>query len=126
MDSTQSRAVRKAIAALGYIKASAETALIAMLQDIPVEHPKKICTAYRKEGEQLSRDEKQALGLRANAFMSRKAFDDLTDHGRDKPLEARTLHYCTRRSPMVATVCPKPYANKHKSSSGASDSCMTY
>ena len=53
-----------------------------------VEHPRSVATAYRKGGEQLSREEKKALGVRANAFMSRQAADELTDAGKARALTA--------------------------------------
>ncbi len=59
-----------------------------MLSEEMVEHPRTTCTALRKDGEQLSKDEKKALGLRSNAFLSRFAFAQLTDKGLAEPLAA--------------------------------------
>lgn len=82
------QAVREAITALGLIVSEAEDRMLALLRDQMDIHPRQISTIYRKEGEQLSRDEKKGLGLRSNAFLSRQAFEDLTEDGRDEPLTA--------------------------------------
>lgn len=82
------QAVREAISALGLINPEAEDRLLALLRDQVDIHPRQISTGYRKEGEQLSKDEKKALGLRSNAFFSRQAFEDLTEDGRHEPLMA--------------------------------------
>ena len=80
--------VNEAIQSLGYIKPEAASKLVKLIQDNESQHPKQISTSYRKEGEQLSGDEKKRLGIRANAMMSKQALDDLTEKGRAVPLAA--------------------------------------
>lgn len=82
------QAVKEAIAALGLILPEAEDKIIAFLGNEMEVHPRQTLTEYRKGGEQLTKEEKKALGLRTNAFLSRKAFQDLTDEGRREPLTA--------------------------------------
>lgn len=78
----------EAVKALGYIEPS-HTRTLALLQSLCVtHHPREVATKYRKRGEQLSREEKKALGLRSNAFYSREAFDALTDKGKKSPILA--------------------------------------
>lgn len=86
-------AAREAIAALGLVISEAEGIIWHMLDFRLTDHPKARTTAYRKDGEQLSADEKRALGLRSNAFLSRRAFAELSPVGMASPLEAheRTL-----------------------------------
>lgn len=81
---------KEAVGHLGLIKPEAIATIIGMMHSM-VEHPRSIATAYRKEGEQLSLDEKKAASIRANAFMSRQAFDDLTDKGKASPLTGHEL-----------------------------------
>jgi hypothetical protein len=73
--------VQEAILSLGYIKPEYDTALAIMLESNEGQHPKTIALAYRKIGEQISRDEKRALGLRSNACFSREALESLTPAG---------------------------------------------
>lgn len=91
LNSIRALSVKEAISALGYLLPEAEESVIALLQDSLFNHPRKVCTNYRMTGEQLSKEEKKSLGLRANAFMSRKAFSELTDKGRKNPLEAHMI-----------------------------------
>lgn len=94
MDANESfdvRAALEAIDSLGYLSRSALPSLLSLLQDAPVEHPRRVCIRYRSIGEQLSREEKRVVGVRANAFLSRQAFDELTDLGKAKPLQAHEL-----------------------------------
>lgn len=81
-------AVDEAIRRLGLVHPAARSTILTMMQDEQGQHPRSLCTAYRKAGEQISKAELKAIGLRANAFMSRKALADLTDAGLRKPLEA--------------------------------------
>lgn len=78
---------REAINRLGLLKKEAETIIYHLLDGRFVEHPRALSSAYRKDGEQLTNDEKRALGLRSNAFFSRKAFEELTTKGKDAPSE---------------------------------------
>lgn len=85
-DDIKRQAIKEAISALGLIRPESEDRMLALLRDRMDIHPRQISTGYRKEGEQLSKEEKKALGLRSNAFLSRQAFEDLTEDGRDEPL----------------------------------------
>ncbi len=87
--STELRAwVDEAIESLGYVKPDAASKLVRLMQDNESQHPRQISTSYRNEGEQLSSDEKKALGLRANSKMSKDALSDLSDKGLNMPLAA--------------------------------------
>lgn len=78
----------EAVNSLGYIDPS-HIKTVALLQSLCVtHHPRGVATKYRKRGEQLSREEKKALGLRSNAFYSREAFEALTDKGKKSPILA--------------------------------------
>lgn len=90
-DSFDARAALEAINSLGYLLPSALPSILALLQDAMFEHPKKVCTRYRGTGPQLSHDEKRIAGLRANAFLSRQAFGELTERGKTIPLQAHEL-----------------------------------
>jgi hypothetical protein len=81
-------AAQEAVTRLGCLKPYAIPTIMSLMKDGMVEHPRAIATAYRKDGDQLSRDEKKALGIRANAFMSRRAFEELSEKGRANPLAA--------------------------------------
>ncbi|OGN47380.1 MAG: hypothetical protein A3K57_04685 [Caulobacterales bacterium RIFOXYA1_FULL_67_7] len=81
-------AVDEAIRRLGLLHPSARTAIMTMMKDDQGQHPRSLCTAYRKAGDQITKEELKAIGLRASAFMSREALADLTDIGLEKPLEA--------------------------------------
>lgn len=84
-------AVDEAIARLAYLTAAARPALMTMLQDDRGLHPRALCTAHRKAGHPLTRDELRAIGLRANAFMSQQAFAEITAAGRANSLDAHML-----------------------------------
>lgn len=45
----------------------------------------------RKEGPQLSKDEKIALGIKTNAYMSHEMFNELTSAGALRPIEAHVI-----------------------------------
>ncbi|MQV12175.1 hypothetical protein GHL01_00250 [Sinorhizobium meliloti] len=81
------QAVREAISALGLIKPEAEDTILGLFADEMETHPRQTLTEYRK-GEQLTKEEKKAVGLRSNAFLSRQAFNDLTEAGLENPLKA--------------------------------------
>jgi len=81
-------AAEEAVTRLAYLKPEAVPAIVALMQDGMVEHPRAIATAYRKAGEQLSKAEKKVAGMRTNSFMSRQAFDDLSEEGKARPLAA--------------------------------------
>lgn len=85
------QAAREAISALGYLNVEAE-ADIAKILPLCFQHgPRAVATKYRKHGEQISDDDKRALGLRRNAFYSKRAFALLTEKGRSNPLEGIVL-----------------------------------
>jgi hypothetical protein len=81
-------AARESIDRLELLRPGAEDIIFHLLDGRLIEHPGKLCTAYRQDGEQLSKEEKRALGLRSNAALSRKAFGELTQKGRENPLRA--------------------------------------
>jgi hypothetical protein len=78
----------EAIDALGYVSRDCVQPLAELLPVCQVEGPRAVATRWRKTGEQLSREEKRAIGMRSNAFMSRRAFASLTDKGRCHPIDA--------------------------------------
>jgi hypothetical protein len=84
-------AVDSAVEALGLVKQHVAKTIAGMMTFDLIEHPRATTTRYRKEGEQLTKAEKKALGLRSNAFLSRVAYDDLTEAGLMRPLEAHEL-----------------------------------
>ena len=90
-DSFDARAALEAIDSLGYLLPSALPSILTLLQDAVVEHPKKVCARYRGTGAQLSHEEKRSAGVRANAFLSRQAFGELTERGKTIPLQAHEL-----------------------------------
>jgi hypothetical protein len=73
--------VDEAIQSLGYVKPEAAQKLCDLMAADPHASHKSVSTAYRKSGTQLSTEEKKALGIRANAFMTKEAFADLTAKG---------------------------------------------
>lgn len=81
-------AVEEAIRRLGYLNHQARPFLSNALREDHGVHPRALSTAHRKDGEQLRRDELKALGLRANAFMSRAALAEITEVGLRNPLTA--------------------------------------
>jgi len=82
-------AAREAIQHLGLLTPEAEDIIYHLTDDRFAEHhPRARCTAYRKDGEQLSKAELKSLGLRSNAFLSRKAFSEISEKGREDPLAA--------------------------------------
>lgn len=83
-------AVEEAFDRLGLLEPTAKPVILDMLVRDTGEHPRAVCTAYRKAGEQLTRDELRASGMRANAFMSREAFAQLTAKGKENPIQAHS------------------------------------
>jgi len=80
--------VQESIGALGYIKPEYEMTLAMLLATNEGVNPVEIARKYRKNGEQLSADEKRALGFRSNTFFSREAFESLTAKGCSKVKDA--------------------------------------
>ncbi|RXR29161.1 hypothetical protein [Sphingobium fluviale] len=81
-------AAHEAVMRLNYLTPDAIPTIISLMEGGMTDHPRAITTAYRKNGVQLSKEEKKALGVRANGFLSRKALDELTEVGRECPLVA--------------------------------------
>ena len=100
--------LREAIARLGLIEPGAFSALLPLVRYPLVCHPRQLALEHRKAGEQLSASEKKANGLRKSAFMSRAAWEQLTEEGRERPLVAHEVtllraifslaRYCTQAS----------------------------
>ncbi len=84
-------AAREAVGMLRLLTAAAIPTIVRLLQDDIRDHPRAIAAAHRRDGEQLSDEEKRALGIRRNGFLSRTAFDELTGEGRTHPLVAHEL-----------------------------------
>lgn len=85
------QATNEALTRLGLLKPLAAPMITGLLENLAGEHPRTACAAYRKSGEQVSRDEKRKLGIRANAFLSRKALEELSEKGLVDPLRAHEL-----------------------------------
>lgn len=83
--------VAEAIASLAYVKAEAAPTIRRLLETQMEPFAGETVDGYRKQGEQLSDAEKKERGIRKNAFMSRRAADDLTDKGWSKPLDAHAV-----------------------------------
>ena len=84
-------AAQEAVSHLGLLKPEAVNTIVSLMQAGMAEHPRAIATAYRKDGEQLSPDEKRAARIRGNAYMSRRAYDELTDSGKARALVAHEV-----------------------------------
>jgi hypothetical protein len=79
--------VAAAIERLGYIKPEYADALSELIAQNEDAHPHQIARLFRKSGTQLQKDTKRALGIRANAEMSREAAGALTQRGLSSPLK---------------------------------------
>lgn len=84
-------AAREATQSLGLLKSEAMETIVSLMGAGMVEHPRAVATAYRKDGDQLTRDQKKAAGIRTNAFMSQRAYDELTESGKARPLTAHEV-----------------------------------
>ena len=84
----RSRAAQEAVEHLGLLKPEAAATIKDLLSDFQGEHPRSVCTAYRKMDEQLSDDEKRAIGIRANASLSRAALAEISEKGMLDPIRA--------------------------------------
>lgn len=84
-------AALEAVMRLGLLKPEAVDTIVSLMKGGMVEHPRAISTAYRKAGEQLPPEEKKAARIRGNAFMSRAAFEELTEAGKARPLTAHEV-----------------------------------
>lgn len=106
----------EAIERLGYIKSEYAYTLAIFLEAQQGAHPRSIAREYRKQGEQLTADEKQALGIRASAFYSREALESLTDLGREKIIGAHdaTLLYAMLKHYRQRTIREAAEAGIHR------------
>jgi hypothetical protein len=84
-------AAREAVSRLGLLEPEAAETIASFMERGMVEHPRAIATAYRKDGEQLTPHEKRAANIRANAFMSRRAYGELTETGKACALRAHEV-----------------------------------
>lgn len=82
---------QEAVQSLGYLRPGTESIIAGWIQDEMTVSSGTTATGYRKSGEQLTDVEKKAAGIRKNGFMSQAAFEDLTEKGRTKPLEAHEI-----------------------------------
>ena len=90
---TKQDAAREAVTTLGLLTPGAIPTITGLLSDDLIEHPRSICTRYRKTGEQISDEEKKRLGIRRNGFLSKAALSEISEAGLAEPLAAheRTL-----------------------------------
>ncbi|RFC66483.1 hypothetical protein DYI37_03305 [Fulvimarina endophytica] len=113
---TIEEAAKEAVDALQYLRPSAVSNVAHLAQSCGFQHPRSVVTAHRKAGPQLSRNEKREAGIRANGFMSQSAYEELTDAGKAKPMEA---HYHTvmraffthNRAREIERSSSSPYAS---------------
>lgn len=84
-------AVAESVRALGYVQPFASAALLQLLSECETEHPRAVCTRYRRSGVQLDRQEKRVLCIRTNAAMSQQAASELTPKGCSNPIRAHEL-----------------------------------
>lgn len=84
-------AIREAIETLGYLTPDSAGTISTLLKFCPIDSPRTVAAKYRQVGPQVSATEKRALGLRANAFLSQRAFNELTDKGRTIALRAHEV-----------------------------------
>ena len=82
------RAAHEAVERLGLLRPEAAETIIDLLSNFQGEHPRSACAAYRKTGEQLSDDEKRAIGIRSNAYLSRAALAEISEKGMEDPIRA--------------------------------------
>ncbi|MEO7679947.1 MAG: hypothetical protein ABIS14_04555 [Sphingomonas sp.] len=84
-------AAREAIETLGLLRPAAAETIARLLQGDINEHPRALCTAYRKAGEQITDQEKSALGIKRNGFLSRIALNEIAPAGLADPLLAHEI-----------------------------------
>ena len=80
-----------AMQSLGYLKLDAFAPMLKLLLSDKGAPPKQLATEHRKQGKQLSAEEKKSLGIRANGFFSKRAFAELTEKGIKNPLHAHEI-----------------------------------
>ena len=86
-----SDALDEALQHLGLLDHSAKPNLEKIIGQCREKGFTAVATEYRKQGEQLDKTEKKALGIRSNSFMSKQAASELTEKGKVKPLDAHFL-----------------------------------
>ncbi|MCB2074963.1 MAG: hypothetical protein H6917_04925 [Novosphingobium sp.] len=84
-------AAQEAVERLGLLVPEAVNTVFRLLEDTEVVHPKAICTAFRKEGLQLTDEHKRTLKIRKNAFMTREALAEVSELGMQDPIRAHEL-----------------------------------
>lgn len=115
-EETRLACANEAISSLGYVVPDAAGTIAVLMTFCDVHHPRQVAAKYRKLGDQISREEKRALGIRANGFLSIGALAELTEKGRQAPLHA---HYMTllratfshTRLRMIASPPPHEHAS---------------
>lgn len=81
----------EAVRRLGLLKDDAAMTIAGMLKYTVSEHPRAVCTRYRKLGQQVSNEVKKELGIRTNGFMSVPAYDELSEAGKKRSIEAHEM-----------------------------------
>jgi hypothetical protein len=81
----------EAVRRLGLLNDHAAITIAAMLEATVSEHPRAVCTRYRKLGQQVSNGFKKELGIRANGFMSIAAYDELSEAGKKRAIDAHEI-----------------------------------
>ena len=94
--------VEKAVAETGLIKPEHIPFLAEVLAASEDGRPEGAEIFHRKNGTQLSKAEKKAAGLRANAYFTRELLEMLTDKGRLDPLSALATTLNHARAPLDA------------------------
>jgi len=84
-------AAEESVGHLKLLKSHAVTIVDSLLEYGVHEHPKAICAAYRRRGNQISDQEKKALKIRKNAFMNQQALAEISDTGLQDPIRAHEL-----------------------------------
>ena len=79
--------VERSVRRLGYLKADSILELASLMDEYDGHHPHQIARKFRQTGSPLSRDEKKAIGLRANADMTTEALASLTEKGLSSPIK---------------------------------------
>jgi len=84
-------ALEEAMQNLEYLTLDAFAPMLKLLLSGKGAPPKQLATEHRKQGEQISSEEKKTLGIRANSFFSKRALLELTDKGIKNPLHAHEI-----------------------------------
>lgn len=81
-------ASQEAIDRLGLLNPDALSTVLELLHNPDGEHPRSVCAQYRKRGSQVTTEKKKAIGIRANAFMSKIALREISNKGLLDPIRA--------------------------------------